>query len=202
MKVAWCAIIWLAGVLGAGAEGTSAPPVVTADVSDLLSTGRSCLMDGKMTEAQALFEKAFSLDPSNNEAAFGLSAALIELSRFEEALPLLEKLNKDVPDNPMVKNNLAWTLLKVKGGATPNSARAVKLARGALLDVPSDFSIWNTLGEAYYANGQFEKGMSAAQTGLHLSVLAGVTNSPCRELLVRCRKAASAASLDPENTQP
>jgi hypothetical protein len=76
------------------------------------------------------------------------------------------------------------------------------LARGALLDVPSDFSIWNTLGEAYYATGQFEKGLSAAQSGLRLSLLAGVTNTPCRELVVRCRKAAGAASLDQDNARP
>lgn len=202
MKSAWCVMIWLAGVLVAGAEGTSAPPVLAGDVADLLSSGRDCLMNGKMTEAQALFEKACSLDPSNNEAAFGLSAAYIELKRYEQALPLLEKLYKEVPDNPMVKNNLAWALLKGRDVPPGNAVRAVKLARGALLDVPSDYSIWNTLGEAYYATGQFEKGLSAAQSGLRLSVLAGVTNSPCRELVVRCRKAAGAASLDRDNTRP
>lgn len=202
MKVSLCAMIWLAGVLVAGAEGTSAPPVVAGDVADLLSSGRDCLMNGKMTEAQALFEKACSLDPANHEAAFGLSAAYIELKRYELALPLLEKLNKEVPDNPMVKNNLAWALLKVKDPAPTNAARAVKLARAALLDVPSDYSIWNTLGEAYYATGQFEKGLGAAQSGLRLSLLAGMTNTPCRELAARCRKAAGAASLNKDNDRP
>lgn len=204
MKVTWCLMIWLACGMVAGAEGTSEPPVVVVSgaVMDLLSSGRECLMSGKMTEAQALFEKACHLDPSNNEAAFGLSAALIELKRYEEAQPLLEKLNKEVPDNPMVKNNLAWVLLKVKAASPESAARAVKLARSALLDVPSDFSIWNTLGEAYYATGQFEKGLSAAQSGWRLSQLAGITNSPCRELVARCRKAAGAASLDPDNAAP
>jgi len=202
MKIAWCIMIWLTGIFVAGAEGTSTPAVVSADVADLLSSGRDCLMNGKMTEAQALFEKACSLDPTNNEAAFGLSAAYIELKRYEQALPLLEKLNHEVPDNPMVKNNLAWALLKVKDVSATNAVRAVKLARGALLDVPSDYAIWNTLGEAYYATGQFEKGLSAAQSGLRLSQLAGMTNSPCRELMVRCRKAAGAASLDQDNAQP
>jgi len=203
MKMTWCAVIWLAGSLGAGAEGTSTvPPVVTGEVADLVSSGRDCLMNGKMTEAQALFEKACNLEPTNNEAVFGLSAAYLELKRFEQALPLLEKLNKAAPDSPMVKNNLAWALLKVKGTTPENAMRAVKLARGALLDMPSDFSIWNTLGEAYYATGQFEKGLNAAQSGLRLSQLAGVTNSPCRDLMARCRKAAGAASLEKEDARP
>ncbi len=196
MKFVLCVMVLLAGVVGTRAEETSTPAMVSAEVVDLLSSGRDCLMKGKLTEAQALFEKACSLDPANNEAIFGLSATYIETQRYEKALPLLEKLNKEVPDNPMVRNNLAWTLLKSKDVTSENAARAVKLARGALLDVPSDFSVWNTLGEAYYATGQFEKGLSAAQSGLRLSVLAGITNSPCRELVVRCRKAAGAASLD------
>ncbi len=203
MKVSWGITIWLAGVLVAGAEGTSTPSaVVSGEVADLLSSGRECLINGKMTEAQALFEKACSLDPTNNEGAFGLSAAYIELKRYDRALPLLEKLNRDVPDNPMVKNNLAWALLNIKEASPENAARAVKLARSALLDVPSDYAIWNTLGEAYYAAGQFEKGLSAAQSGLRLSQLAGITNSPCRDLVMRCRKAVGAASADRDKDRP
>lgn len=201
MKSAWCVMVWLAGVLVAGAEGTSTATVVSGEVADLVSSGRDCLMNGKMTEALALFEKACTLDPTHQEAAFGLSAAYLELKRFDLALPMLEKLNKTV-DSPMVKNNLAWALLKATDPKPENATRAVKLARSALLDVPSDYSIWNTLGEAYYATGQFEKGLSAAQSGWRLSQLAGMTNSPCRELVVRCRKAAGAASLDLDNDRP
>lgn len=203
MKISRWVMIWLAGALMAGAEGTSTPAVVeSGEMTDLLSSGRGNLMDGKLNEALALFEKAFRLDPANQEAAFGLSATCLELKRYEQALPLLERLYAEVPDNPMVKNNLAWALLQIKDTSSEKAARAVKLARSALLDVPSDFSIWNTLGEAYYATGQFEKGLSAAQSGLRLCLLAGVTNSPCRGLAVRCRKAAGAASLDLDNDRP
>ncbi len=197
--------VGMAACLTGMAEGTVTPvsqtpaPAkadVSTEVGTLLVSGRGCLMDGKWTEAAALFEKVRSLDPASHEAAFGLSAAYIELNRCEAALPLLEKLVKDVPDNPMVKNNLAWVLLKIKGQSAANAPRAIKLARSALLDVPSDYSIWNTLGEAYFAGGQFEKALRAAQSGLRLSTLAGVTNSPCRELVSRCRKAAGAAVLE------
>ena len=178
--------------------GMAAERAVSGEVATLLSSGRECLLSGKWTEAVALFEKARSLDSGNQEAAFGLSAAFIELKRYSDALPLLEKLAKDLPEHPMVKNNLAWVLLqdKDKTKGSGNAPRAIKLARSAMLDVPSDYSIWNTLGEAYYVSGQFDKALRAAECGLRLSVLAGLTNSPCKDLVVRCRKAAAAASLD------
>lgn len=210
MKTGMIVMVWCAGGLMALAQGTSAPPAVVAkalvnagsaaEVGSLLASGRDCLREGKFAEAVALFEKARSLDPSSHEAAFGLSSAFIETQRYGEALPLLETLNREVPDNPMVKNNLAWVLLNLKDRSGESIARAIKLARAALIDVPSDYSIWNTLGEAYYAAGDFEKAMRAAQSGLRLSVLAGLTNSPCRELVSRCRKAAGAASLERMNS--
>lgn len=198
MKMTLCGAMFLVSGLMVLAEGTPAPVKSdkSTEVSTLLSSGRENLVGGRYTEAVALFEKARALDPANNEATFGLSAAYIETKRYDEALPLLEALNKAVPDNPMVRNNLAWALLHIKGQASANAPRAIKLARAALIDVPSDYSIWNTLGEAYYAAGDFEKALRAAQSGQRLSTLAGITNSPCAELVTRCRKAAGAASLD------
>ena len=209
MKQKILMVMWIAASVTGFAAGTSAPPVqvegaITSpagngkagEVGTLLSSGRDCLVNGRPTEGLALFEKAFALDPANNEAAFGLSAALLELKRFSEARPVLEKLALNLPDHPMVKNNLAWAILEDKSQKSPDTARAIKLARAALMDVPSDYSIWNTLGEAYYAAGQFEKALRAAQSGLRLSLLAGITNSPCRELSARCRKAAASASTE------
>jgi len=206
MKRELCMIVLLSAGAPVLAGGTSEPPVRAEakpgqafEVGTLLSSGRENLAAGKCTEAVALFEKALSIDPANPEAVFGLSASFIELKRYAEALPLLEKLNKEVPENPMVRNNLAWALLHIRGEAAANAPRAIKLARAALLDVPSDVSVWNTLGEAYYAAGNFEKALQAARSGLRLSVLAGITNSPCSELVTRCRKAAGAAALETLN---
>jgi len=181
-------IMGLAGVLGA-AEAAPDLTAKAAEAAVLSRSGRESLMDSKWTEAAALFEKARTLDPASDEAAFGLSAAYIGLKRFEEAITLLEALEKKVPDHPMVRNNLAWALLKARGNKPGTAERAIKLARSALVDVPSDPSIWNTLGEAYFAAGKYDKAMAAARSGLRLSDLAGETNSPCRDLLERCRKA-------------
>ena len=185
----------------ASVEQTSAD-TSAAETQTLLSSGRGALADSKWTEAVALFEKARKLDPTNSEAEFGLSAALIELNRFSEALPLLEHLHQVVPDHPMIKNNLAWVYVKCTDPAVRNPAKAIKLARGAVLDLPSDYSIWNTLAEAYYADAQYDRALRAAESAWRLSRLAGVTNSAAtRELVARCRKAAgqSAAGVDDDD---
>lgn len=207
-------IVLLAGLAWGGlaaaeepaAPVRSGPAAVEAseEVGALLAGGRNCLQEGRWMEAVALFEKARVLKPGSQEAEFGLSAALMELKRYNEALPMLEQLAKSVPESPMVKNNLAWVLIHVKGDTAGNAARAVRLARSALLDVPSDINVWNTLGEAYYAAGQYDKALKAGQSGLQLSLLAGITNSPCRSLVARSRDAlgkagaAEAGTLQPE----
>lgn len=204
----WAIVLGMAGLAagqGLAAESGTAPAVAPAavsakaagEVAELLSSGRQSLQAEKWTEATALFEKALKLDPASDEAMFGLSVAYIQLEKYAEALPLLQKLNQQVPSSPMVKNNLAWVYVKSKDPAVRDPQKAVKLARAAVLDVPSDYSIWNTLAEAYYAAGQFDRALRAAQSALRLSTLAGVTNSAAsRELVVRCRKAAGAAELD------
>ena len=211
----WCigmAAVWATGSgLVALAQGTSAPPAAISSASvrpsgeaaDLLSGGRQSLQEEKWTEAAALFEKALSLDAGNAEAMFGLSAAYIQLDMLAEALPLLLKLHGQLPLNPMVKNNLAWVYLKSKDPAVKDPRKAVKFARDAVLDVPADYSIWNTLAEAYYAAGQFDRARRAAQSAVRLSTLAGVTNNPAsRELLERCRKAAGASAQDEAGKEP
>jgi len=189
----------------AGAQGTAAPPVQvvapvirpTGEMSDLLTSGRQSLQNEKWVEAAALFEKAFKLDPASQEAMFGLAAADIQLEKYADALPLLEALHQQRPDNAMVKNNLAWIYAKSKDPAIRNPALAIKLARDAVLDAPADNSVWNTLAEAYYANGQFDRALRSAQSALRLSQLAGVTNAAAsRELVARCRKAAGASEGD------
>ncbi len=213
MRQIWMGMVVLVLAAGvAGAQGTAAPPVQVAappaqvaaaaakpagEVGDLLTSGRQDLQDQKWVEAAALFEKALKLEPTSQEAMFGLAAAYIQLEKFAEALPLLQALQQQRPESPMVKNNLAWVYVKSKDPAVRNPQMAIKLARDAVLDVPSDYSVWNTLAEAYYANGQFDRALRSAQSALRLSLMAGVTNAASsRELVARCRKAAGATGVE------
>lgn len=183
-----------AAASGAGSTATA------AEIASLLESGRVFLKEGKWAEAAALFEKVRAADPGHQEAAFGLSAALIETDRLPEALPMLERLYREVPDNSMVKNNLAWVYAKAKDPAVRNPEKAVKLAREAVLDVPADVSVWNTLAEAYFACGKFDRAVRAAESALRLNMLAGVTNvAPSRELVLRCKRAAGVPIQETEN---
>ncbi len=207
-RIAWGMIALLSVQILAAAEGTSEPPrkaeaPAAADVAPLLRSGRQFLTEGKWVEAAALFEKVRSLDPANQEGAFGLSAAYIETGRMEDALPLLEKLAKDVPDNPMVKNNLAWVYIKVTNSAARNPEKAVLLARDAVLVVPADYSVWNTLAEAYYACGKYDRAVRAAESAVRLVTLAGVTNAAAySETLTRCKRAAGMPAETEKNAEP
>lgn len=191
------AVLWTRGVgaeeatAGEAAAKPSETVVGDGESRLLLTSGRELLSKGKILEAVAILEKARILEPKSNEAGFLLSAAYIEQGRFEDALPMLELLQKAMPDNPMIKNNLAWVYVKIKDPAIKNPAKAVKLARSAVIDAPSDYLIWNTLSEAYYAEGRYDRALRAAQSALRLSVLAGVTNTVAgKDLVARCRRAA------------
>ncbi len=192
------AVLWTRGVVAAeealpGGTAAEKPAMVADDgeARSLLTSGRALLAEGKIPEAVAILEKARKLEPQSNEAGFLLSAAYIEQGRFEDALPMLELLQKAMPDNPMIKNNLAWVYVKIKDPAIKNPGKAVKLARSAVIDAPSDYLIWNTLSEAYYAEGRYDRALRAAQSALRLSVLAGVTNTVAgKDLVARCRRAA------------
>jgi Flp pilus assembly protein TadD len=183
-------------------DGTRSSAPAVAEVQSLLSSGRQALIDSKWAEAVALFEKARKLEPGNSEADFGLSAAFIELGRFAEALPLLESLRKIAPDNPMVMNNLAWVYVKAEDPKMRNPAKAIKLVREALIELPSDSSIWNTLAEAYYAEGQFVSALRAAESAVRLNRLAGVPDTAAgRELVARCRRAGKDSGVEQTDTE-
>jgi Flp pilus assembly protein TadD len=203
----WMAIGVMGGLLtqaGAApdAEIAAKPPeeakasAAVPEVQSLLASGRQALTEGKWAEGVALFEKARKLEPTNPEADFGLSSALIGLDRLAEAMPLLESLRKIAPDNPMVMNNLAWVYAKAEDPKLRNPDKAIKLARAALLELPADYSIWNTLGEAYYAAGQFNLALRAAESAMRLARMAGVTHDDSsRELMARCRRAGKDSAV-------
>lgn len=187
-----CGAMAIEAVPAKGVVGGKPGGAESGESRTLVTSGRELLTQGKIPEAVAILEKARALEPQSNEASFLLSAAYIEQGRFEEALPMLEALQKAMPENPMIKNNLAWAYVKVKDTAIRNPGKAITLARAAVLDTPADYLIWNTLSEAYLAEGRYDRALKAAQSALRLSVLAGVTNTASgRDLVARCRRAAA-----------
>jgi Flp pilus assembly protein TadD len=202
-SMAWMVVLLIVGTTlhAADTTGTAvrteAPPAAGqgggSDIASLLSLGQDRLTDGRWQEAAAAYERAFKQDPANSEAMFGMATAYMQLERFSEALPLMEKLYKTAPDSPSVKNNLAWIYAKAKDPAIRNPEKAVRLSREAVLVAPADVNFWSTLAEGYFGCKKYDRALRAARNALQLSTLAGVTNdAPLRELVAKCEGAAGA----------
>jgi Zn-dependent protease with chaperone function len=81
------------------------------------------------------------------------------------AIQFYEQALKQEPDNPVFLNNLAWFLLKTNAPEIRDPKRALDLAQKAVtLERNAEF--FDTLAEAYYANGFKSEAIQAAEEAL------------------------------------
>lgn len=80
-------------------------------VDSLLQRGTKLLRGGEPAQAAQLLEEAHRLDPSRADTLLNLSGAYILTRKFRQAVPLLEALSEQEPDNPMVWTNLGAAYL-------------------------------------------------------------------------------------------
>ena len=80
----------------------------------------------------------------------------------EKALVAYEKAYDLEPDNPEIRNNLAWLLLTSRNPALRDPVRALVLARGAAQEQPRGY-VLDTLATAYWANGLVREAVEAAR---------------------------------------
>jgi len=190
----WCLAAGLAAICAARADEqtpAAASPPATAGMDAQLA-GRELLNQGRWMEAVRFFRDTLKTAPESPEARFGLATALTQIEHYAEAVPLLEKLLGEFPDNPALLNNLAWIMAKADDPAISDPPRALRLAREAVLLGPGDFNIWNTLAEAYLAGRQPARALRAARVALGLARADGVMRdlTPLENLIRRCVKAA------------
>ncbi len=199
--------VWLAAALAAislaRAEPQSPPQKTPAAGMDALLTGRDLLNRGRWIEAVRFYRVALKSAQESSEARFGLATALTQIERFTEAMPLLEALLREYPDNPAVLNNLAWILAKADDPGLRDPPRALRLARDAVLAGASDFNIWNTLAEAYLANRQPQRALRIARVALGLARADGGVRdtAPLQNLLQRCARAAGEPVEAPDTNE-
>jgi predicted Zn-dependent protease len=62
---------------------------------------------GKVDEAIELWKKMLEQSPGASSGAYGLAETYLERNEFDKALPLYEKLAKEMPDNETVQAGLA-----------------------------------------------------------------------------------------------
>jgi cytochrome c-type biogenesis protein CcmH/NrfG len=169
-----------------------------AQASSDMDVAFMALEQSKPNVALGIFTKVLQKDPTNRRARFGLSTALIQAEKYKEAMAILEAMIKEVPQDYVTKNNLAWvyataTDLKVRDGK-----RAVELAQEALMICPTDCHVWSTLSEAYFICGRYDKALRNAEHALRVG---RDTNADAKLLteyqnqVDRCRKAAESMAI-------
>ena len=77
----------------------------------LFREGTNLLHRGQVNEALTLLEEAYALEPDHGDVGINLSGAYILTKRFKKAIPILERLREQQPENEMVWTNLGAAYL-------------------------------------------------------------------------------------------
>lgn len=152
-------------VAGAAAETNA---VVNSKVSFLVDTGIQYADEGEYEEAERAYLRALDEDPENVVIKFRLSTLYLQTDRYSEAVPILEALAEDYPENPQVRNNLSWAY--ATGPRVKNTEKALRNAREAILSSPFSPSMWNTLAEAYYTGGDYDRALRSSEQAIDLLI--------------------------------
>lgn len=135
----------------------------------LLSVAEVYFSENDLTSAITACERILEIDPMNRPARYMSSYAYISAKKYAEAEQVLIELIKEFPEDYELKNNLAWLYATAEDPAFRDGQKAVQLAQEAITIAPNDHNAWNTLAEAYYSSGQYEK---ADRAMTHMASLA------------------------------
>lgn len=116
----------------------------------LLLKGTRLLREGKAASAASLLEEAYAMNPESFDAGLNLAGALVMAGRFSKAIPILEKLREQEPDNAMVWTNLGAAYLGNPVLATVEAQdKAIAAFKQALVLDPKAPSVAYNLGLVY-----------------------------------------------------
>jgi tetratricopeptide (TPR) repeat protein len=147
-------------------EAVATKEVKKSKVGFLMSAGVEYADEGEYKEAENAYLRALEVDAQNGEILFRLGALYVTMERFKDAAAIFKDLTEQFPENPLAHNNLAWCY--ATGPSIKNKTLALRHAREAILFAPLEPSIWNTLAEAYYMSGDYEKALRSAEHALEL----------------------------------
>ncbi|MCA9320212.1 MAG: tetratricopeptide repeat protein [Planctomycetes bacterium] len=158
------------------------------------------LDEGKMQEAVVLLQRAAGRAGRDSGLRAAVASTLIQIGRVDEARKALEGAARSFPDDPMILNEVAWSLVDPVGSkAIHDAARALPLARRAVeITRRKDLAILDTLAVALFAHGELEEAVkvqteivSKLKEGGHSS--GGIPLSEAEAALVRYREALDGA---------
>lgn len=132
----------------------------------LLSTGIEYADEGEFEEAVRAYQRALEVDPDDEQTLMRLGSVYVQMKKFKEAVDAFQKLLDLNPENPLAHNNLAWCY--AIGPEVRNVPLSLRHSRDALLFAPNMPSAWNTLAEAYYVSGDYDKALRSAEQAIFL----------------------------------
>jgi tetratricopeptide (TPR) repeat protein len=99
-------------------------------VDELYDRAVDCVADGDLEGAVAAYRRALEIDPEFADGWEGLSMALADLGRFDEAIPAAERVVQLVPDELLSYTNISR--IYQKAGDVPKAEEWA--AKGRMLD--------------------------------------------------------------------
>ena len=124
----------------------------------LLRKGTTLLKQGNSSDALPYLKEAHTLEPENFDASLNLSGALILEGKFSKAVPILEWLSEERPDNPMVWTNLGAAYLGNPVLAVDrHQQKAINAFKRALEIDPEATSVAYNIGLIYRDRDQLEE---------------------------------------------
>jgi len=119
--------------------------------------------EGNNIAAVKAYERILEIKPNLIKAKYTISQLYILAKQEKKAEDILLKLIKQFPEDSKLWNNLAWLYATSEDPAFRNGKKALEYAHEALILSPNEFHIWDTLSEAYYILGDYEKAFRAAK---------------------------------------
>lgn len=96
-----------------------ADPNTRQEAEDHYYTALDFMADGKLDEAVTAYQASLTADPTFTEAMHGLARALQDLSRYDEAIVVAQRLAEIDPDDVLAHTSLS--VLYQKKGMIPEA---------------------------------------------------------------------------------
>ncbi len=148
--------------------------------------------------AAEILKEQIDREPENLGANFLYATIMIMQNRYQDAIAIFEHLMTVKSDDYRVLNNYAWFLATATDKTYRDPPRALALAQTAILKAPNVHNVWNTLAEAHYINGNFDRAVRVLQQALEAALRENAPRATLQnyqQQLQRMQRAATIMSL-------
>lgn len=139
----------------------STPQVV--NVQEALQIAARLHEDGRLDEAEAVYQKALMGEPDNAEALHGLGVLMVQWGQPEQAIPLLSKSLASRPDYPLAYNHLGCAYQSLG-----RNDEALKAYEQAVQCDPAFAEGWNNLAITLAGTGRLAEAEAKLRHAIRL----------------------------------